>query len=129
MLKELLDNEMKKRGLSLRATAKQIDVAHTTIQRVLNGDSADVDTITKICDWLGVSVSTALDVVQKNSDENVEKSIALIIQSKPALRDLFERAINDVKAGVLTTDDLADILSYAAFRLDLARKNAESKSK
>ena len=124
MLKELLENEMQKSNLSLRAVSKQTKVAHTTIQRVLNGNPADLATTKSICNWLGVSVSTVLNVFQ---EPTVENQVALIIEAQPALRELFEQAITDVKKGDLSPDDLADVLSYAAYRLDLGRKNNGAK--
>jgi transcriptional regulator with XRE-family HTH domain len=125
MLKELLDTEMRKRGLSLRSTAVEIGVAHTTVVRLLKGDAADVPTLLKVCKWLNVSPSLIL-----NSEENTDARavFSTIAEVVPGLLEVLEQATADFKVGALTAEDLEEITSFIAFRLK-ARKDKDARSK
>ena len=84
MLDEVLSHEISKRGLSNRAVARQIDIAHTTLERALRGNQIDLEGIQKVAKWLHVSVSTLLDI------EDQSRSIAFIsvwLERNPEIRD------------------------------------------
>lgn len=50
-----------KRGTSgIRTTAEEIKISAATLSRIERGYTADIDTIKKVCDWLGVDFGTIL---------------------------------------------------------------------
>lgn len=62
MLPKLLTERQRKDGLSNRAVSREIGVSHSTISRALNGDQLDMATLEKFADFLGIPVSSLLDM-------------------------------------------------------------------
>jgi len=120
MIATLLKEAMMKQGLSARQTAKLTGISHGTIDRILNGEWIDLETLVKLCNWLGVSPATALDTLGEGTDA-VVSAIATIIEAQPKLAKTFLDAARDVKDGKLSPDDLRDIVAYAAYRINIAR--------
>ncbi|MEL7591757.1 MAG: helix-turn-helix transcriptional regulator [Anaerolineaceae bacterium] len=125
MLDELLKDEMRKRGLSTREAAREIGVAHTTVARMMQGITVDIPTLQKTCNWLGIQVSTVLNVEDK-SELGLTSKLAMILEKQPELAGVFAEALDELEAGHLSTDDLADIMGYAAYRINLGKKRKES---
>ena len=69
-------------------------------------------------------MSTVLDMEDK-SELGLTSKLAMLIEKEPKLAGVFSEAIDEVKAGHLYTDDLADILGYAAYRINLGKKRKE----
>ena len=113
MLKELLDQKIRERGLSLRTAATEIGVSHTTVVRVLKGEPADVPTLTKICTWLNVSPAMVLE----GEAYDATSVFTAISETIPGLLDILKEATEDFKAGELTAADLEEITSFIAFKL------------
>ncbi|MCG2767592.1 MAG: helix-turn-helix domain-containing protein [Anaerolineae bacterium] len=62
-LAEALSKELKRRNLSLRRAAQEIDVSHTTLSRLMSGKTRpDVDTCTRIAEFLRLRVSRVLEL-------------------------------------------------------------------
>ncbi|WP_319422043.1 helix-turn-helix domain-containing protein [Pleurocapsa sp. FMAR1] len=68
-----------KRGSrGLRETAKEIgNVSPSTISRVENGKTPDMDTFLAICDWLEVPLN---ELIKDTEEENIETAEAISIQ-------------------------------------------------
>lgn len=124
MLQTMINDRMRARGMSVREAAREIGVAHTTLNRLLN-EKAEVDlaTVRLLAAWLGVSLPTALGIDDDNSD--VAVAVTALIEAEPRLADTFVRAAQEVKNGTLTSDDFRDILEYAMFKINSRRANAE----
>jgi transcriptional regulator with XRE-family HTH domain len=122
MFIKIIEEKMNRRNLSTRAAARQIGVAHTTLERVLQGKQADLDTLVLICDWLSVRVSTVLSLQQGGEDELANK-IALLLAKHPELASWFEKAANAVEAGEIPVVVLRDILAYTIFTLNNAMEH------
>jgi DNA-binding Xre family transcriptional regulator len=74
-MKELSLMVKKKRGdLGLRAAADQIGITHTTLSRVESGKLPDLNTFTKICNWLGVQPNEILGF----SSSRTSKAVAAL---------------------------------------------------
>ncbi len=125
MIRELLDEKVRERGLSYRTAAAEIGVAHSTIMRVLKGGPADVPTLLKICKWLKVEPASIL-----NSEENANAPAVFttIAEATPGLMEILQDATADFKEGLLTARDLEEITSFIAFRLR-ARKEKDAQEK
>jgi transcriptional regulator with XRE-family HTH domain len=112
------EQEMNKKGLSIRAVSRQMNVSHATIVRFLQGEPVDPETIIAVANWLGVPPATALNVRGVGEDALAAK-IALIIEQKPDLAALFTEALDRVLAGRMSTDEFRELASYAAYRFGI----------
>ena len=94
MLQSLLAEKMRKEKLSARDAARQIGVSHTTVIRVLDGDVPNVENITALSNWLGISVATALGV-ETGTQDDVAARVALLIEAEPRLKQLFGSLVQE----------------------------------
>jgi plasmid maintenance system antidote protein VapI len=120
-LKLLVERALAMENLSVRAAAFKFGVSHTTIHRILNNEPADLDTIIKICKVLGVEPATVLNAEASTDKQSVVSIIATIVEVEPRLASLFADLAHDLQEGTVSSDDVADIVSYASYRLS---KNA-----
>lgn len=112
MIGQILQNEISKRGISVRRAAKEIGVAHTTIQRVIKGDEVDLRTISAIGHWLHVGTAELLNI---SENQTVKNQVSYLVERNPHLVALLSELIkND---GLLRDEDLAEILEYANFKI------------
>lgn len=124
MLKRVLEERMRSGGLSARAVARETGLSHTTIIRILEGKNVDLDVITTICNWLGISVNNVLA-----SDQNLDErstlvaDIAAVVEQEPGLAEVFKDAVEEIKNGTMEPNDLRDIISYAKFKIQSKRAN------
>lgn len=119
-LKLLVERKIRDNSMSIRSAATELGVSHTTIHRVVNGEVIDLDTVIKICKWLGVRPSTILDV-EVETQGTALNSIVAIVEQDPRLSDLFSELAKDLKDGTVELSDVEDIISYAAFRMRNAK--------
>lgn len=119
MLQKILNDELEKRGISMRTAAKQAGVSHSTFSRVLNGFNADFSTLELLCNWLGVPVSDVLDDLQGKS--SLSQKIAIMVAKEPRLGELFSEIVDEINADNMDESDLADIVNYASYRLNLKK--------
>ncbi len=127
MLRDVLQREMRARGLSTREAAKQIGVSHTTVFRVIRGDAFDVPTLITIAKWLGVRPSTLLDDIASSDTIN---ETALLIEKVPGILDVLKDAVEAVNEQKADPAVIQDIISYAAYKLSLQeKKNGDNKRK
>ena len=72
-----------KRGTDgVRAVAKDIGISAATLSRIERGHTADIATLKKVCDWLGVELSEVL------SGDNVQQKTS---STQPAARVHFRK--------------------------------------
>lgn len=115
MIKKLLVEEMKKKGLSIRAAAREIGIAHTTIIRILDDLPTDLETMKKICLWLNVEVATILNSEDRNEKSLVEK-FSIILERNPELHQLFDEYYLKMENKEIELLDLEEILAFMVFR-------------
>lgn len=118
MLHIILDDVMKKNGYSSRQVAKQTDVSHTTIVRVLRGETVDLGTIIKLSEWLNVKPSTMINSMSTTDDSLADK-ISVILERSPKLEAAFSQALNGLIGKEIPPSVLEDIAAYASYRLQL----------
>lgn len=115
MIIDLLQEEIRKRGLSIRAAAQEIGVAHTTVIRLLDGSPVDLETLRKVCSWLNVEVGTILNT--PNGDEkSLADKFAVILQRNPELRKLFDEYYDKMEHSEIDLVDLEEIIAFMVFR-------------
>lgn len=77
--KRLGDMLLIKRGNSgIRSVAEEIGISAATLSRIERGYTADVDTLKKVCDWLGVELSTILGGESVQVPSKSGSSIAMV---------------------------------------------------
>lgn len=116
MLAKLTLEKLKSEGISIRAAAREMGIAHTTLNRVLAGKDVDLSTLEQISQWLGVEISTVLNSYKK---DDLPGQIATLIQMEPELARVFGEAMEGVLNGKYSKSDIQDIVAYAAFRLKI----------
>ncbi len=122
MLMKVLELELKRRDLSYRDAAKEIGVTHTTIMRILHGDKANRDTLIKLSEWTGMSVSELLEMENAEGDVAIMHLLAGLVQREPKLKAAFEEAYQSLMNGEIDARDLSDIAAYIAFKLYLKKQ-------
>jgi transcriptional regulator with XRE-family HTH domain len=123
MIKKMLEEEIELRKMSIRAAAREIDVAHTTLLRILQGDEQSITygTLIKIANWMGVSPSV-LVVEKTDSVDELASQIAAFLRMNPDLACLFGEAVQRVLNGEMEPCDLNELVAYATWKLELGRK-------
>lgn len=117
---DLVKKKMEEENLSLRTAGKQAGVAHTTIDRVIKGESVDLSTMEKISQWVGIAVSDALDM--KNKEEGIKGEIATLIALNPEFEEVFSAIASEIAKGNLSTDILIELTGFASYRLQKYRE-------
>jgi len=120
-LQILLKEELDRRHLSFRAAAREINVAHTTLIRILNGEPCDVPTLQKIATWLGVAPSSLVDTMDQANTE-LSSAIAAVISAEPKLATVFLEASKRLSEGRMTPQELRELVYYAAFRFGIGQE-------
>jgi DNA-binding Xre family transcriptional regulator len=116
VLSTLVNEKIRKDRISVREASRQVGVSATTMSRVLEGESVDVDTLIMICSWLGVSPSHVLDAFMPD-EGGLGAAFAAIIEANPRLAKAFGEAIERVISGEIPPDALRDVVAYANYRL------------
>lgn len=124
MLSELLKDEMKQRGISIREAARQIGIAHTTVSRIIKGNQVDLDTVELVSHWLSIDVSNALNGLPEET--RVVPLLTSLLDRNPKLKKYLSMAVAELDAGKIEVQDLEDILAYITFRLEISHKNKVS---
>jgi transcriptional regulator with XRE-family HTH domain len=119
LLKSLLAERMKKEKLSLREAARESNVSHTTIARILEGHSVDIDTFLVICEWLGVSPSEVLDA-QVPGELELSAKLASVIRTYPELAPVLQEAVEKVERQEASPELIKDLFAYITYRINLS---------
>ena len=119
MLTSLLKEHMRERGMSLRQAAKEIGVSHTTISRILGGQTADIDTLVAIAKWMKISPSTLMDTGGEADSKTLSAKIAAVIEQHPDLAKVFDEALSRFEAGKISTETITDLIAYMNYRLGI----------
>ena len=116
MFETILANEIRSRGESVRKAAREIGIAHTTLFRVLHGDKIDFDTLTKICNWIGISPANVLDAEYSSTDHLADK-LRLFLDNNPVVAAALQEVIGKIENRELKPELMDDLLAYITFRI------------
>ena len=127
MISRLLDEEIKRRGISQRQAAQEIGVSHTTVAGVRAGKEIIVSTAYLICKWLNVPLTAAVDDI--SDEDRIVIQITNTLKAAPELEQIFFNSAKAVEEGDLTREDFQEIMEYISFKLQQrkARKLAKKK--
>ena len=123
-LANLLQEAINKRGISNRAAAQEIGVSHSTVFRIIQGESVDYDTIIQVAKWLGVKPSTLFDADSLTEDALASK-ISALLQTEPQLAEVFEEAADRLAKGQISPDTMRDLVAFAAYRLKTVKDETQ----
>ena len=123
-LSDLMKEKIRQDQLSYREAAKKIGVAHTTVMRVIDGETTDINTLVKICNWLGVSPSHVLDA-ETHGTGALGARMAMVLETNPELMKVFQEALDRLDRGEIEQSTLNDIVNYATWRLLISSKKDE----
>jgi DNA-binding Xre family transcriptional regulator len=122
-LKDILSQQLRDRRLSGREAATQIGITHTTMRRLLDGGKVELDTLVKVSEWTGISITSLVNIVFPEDSKSVIGDISALVEAEPRLRQVFEQAKQDLDNEIITVDDLRDITAYAAYKLQTAKES------
>jgi len=98
-----------KRGArGIRETAAEIGISYATLSRVENGKVPDLETFSKMCQWLKIDPGEILGCEKKKPDKTKEETTVLVhfradkdltSDTLTALTELVMRARNMIEAG------------------------------
>jgi len=121
VLPKLLAEKQRKEGLSNRAASRQIGVSHSTVSRALKGDQMDMATMEKFAVFLGIPVSSLMDMEASDHHGLAAKIDALVLQ-EPELAKVFEQAIDLILDDQMDPSIFQDLVAYASFRMAQANE-------
>jgi len=115
-LAKLLKERMDEEKLSVRAAAKLIGgVSHSTVARVINGETVEVDTLIRICDFLKIPVAEVLDL-EEGPRELIGK-IRKLVSFEPELGEVFKKIADGIIDEEIDREILSEVTAFASFRL------------
>lgn len=115
MLINILTHKIQEEHISMREAARQIGIAHTTLQRFLAGKPYDMDTVLNICKFLDIAPEAALNSLTNNTDRY--NDLVIVLQSEPYIAHVLLTSIEDYRANRLTKEDLLQIMEFVAFKI------------
>ncbi len=121
MLQQVMKSELDRRGLNYREAAEQIGVTQTTVMRILQGENVNQETLAKISDWSGISITALLGMEHTEGQEAVMNLIVALVEREPKLKGVFEEAYKSLLDGEISVDDIRDIAVYASYKLSFKR--------
>lgn len=103
-----LKNKRGNRGL--REVAQELKISHTTLSRIEAGRQPDLDTFSKLCDWLELNPAEVLNSTSQTakSTENQEKQLfakAISVQFR-AEKDLSPETANKLGEMILAVQQM-----------------------
>jgi transcriptional regulator with XRE-family HTH domain len=113
---DLVRRKMEQENLSLRSAGEKAGVAHTTIDRILKDRSVDFETMEKVCLWLGVPVTSILDIRQDNQE--IMDQVASVLSLSPQLAGVFSELADKVISGEIDANILAEVAAFTSYRLN-----------
>jgi len=122
MFPRVVQDEMDRRGLGLRPAAKEMGIAHTTLLRVLNSEPVDLNTLLKVSEWTGMSMTIMLGMEETDDEKAIMATMTAIVEAEPELRQVFLNARQALADGEIEISDLRDIANYAAYKLSVKQK-------
>lgn len=114
MLREILNEAIAKRQLSVRAAAREAGVSHNTMFRALDGASIDLDSLIAISNWLGMRPAVVLGMETGDA--------TAVLEAVPELKGVLEDAAKLIQSGDASVNLLADIASYIKYKVSEIEK-------
>ena len=125
----LVAQALKDRKLSLRKAAKEIGLAHTTVARLVQGESYDVRTLLQVCSWLRVKPCDVLNAEgEVGGPSQVASQLAVFLQLHPGLMAKMEEVLGGQGKNPLRTETVQEILAYLSYRIGLEHQDLPTSS-
>ncbi len=122
-LARLLQERMDQEKLSVRKAAKLIGgVSHSTVARVLNRETVEVDTLIRISDFLKIPVAELLDLEEGPRD--LLGKLRKLVSFNPELGEVLKEIEEGIIDGEIDMEILAEIAAFASFRLHIHKQKS-----
>ncbi|HZW02479.1 MAG TPA: helix-turn-helix transcriptional regulator [Anaerolineaceae bacterium] len=129
MLKQVLEQTIKERGVTVRKAAREMGISHATIYRIYKDLPVDFPTLEKVAAWLEIPVANVLDVVSPPNGDDLQAVLAEVVAVKPELAEVFAQIAQEIRAGTMDMRDLDEVVSFAAYKLNLSTRGSNERRK
>lgn len=123
MLQELVKQALHDRRKSIRRAASEIGIAHTTLNRIIDGQPYDLDTAQKICDWLRVDLATILSITVVNRPAEFIDRLTICMDFSPSFRNALEVLVSNFQNGKIDVTVLDQTANFMLFLINGKRQN------
>lgn len=113
---KIVREKMSRLNLSTRDLAKEVNISHTTINRITRNKPVDLETFNKLSNWLGMEPEAAIEAVLT---DDLPSRITLMVLGKPRLAAEIYKFCDAVQSGEIPEDEIQDVLNYAQYKLAL----------
>lgn len=120
----ILNEHLRERGKSLREISEACGLSHMTVYRAVKGYNIDIDSMMKLCNYLGVSVSEVLES-DVGGEDTIGQRLTLLLSQYPEFKELFSNLLDNLAQGAIDIRDVRDIVNYATYRLRLRERNRQ----
>jgi transcriptional regulator with XRE-family HTH domain len=107
---------MRKLGLSVAELAQMIGVSPAKVSQAIRGELIDVETVTKLSQWLGVHPCSLINAESMPEDE-LASQIAVLIEQAPEVAEIFRAAVLLINNGTASPELVEDIVIYVSYKL------------
>jgi hypothetical protein len=108
----LARHRISERELARRISAGGSKISNVQINRIVKGEPVDLDTMQKVLDYMGVSLSS---VVEGEKEEALAQKIAALIEMDPQLKQSFAELMQKITTGQVSPEILKQIGDYISF--------------
>ena len=117
LISKMLGEKMRHEKLSSRKVAAKTGVAHTTIVRILDGHNVSVATLQKIANFLETDPGGLVFDAGETTSEDVSRNIAIILGQDDELERILAKAVEKVKAELISPATLKECVRFVAWRI------------
>ncbi len=118
ILSRVLRETIERRKLSVRQAAKEMGIAHTTLNRVLATGECEYATVLKIAKWTGVPTSTLINAPVAKDEEELTYQLNEVLSHEPRLKAVFAEAVRRLNNGEMSEEALRELVAYMAYRIN-----------
>lgn len=125
LLRSLVRDRLETNRMSIRAAAREIGIAHTTLVRVLDGKMVDYSTMAKINRWIRPP-DNGHDLGVNSTEQELANDLSAFLGNKPGLCQTFRSLITAYADGSIQHKDLLAIDLFIRFVLSEGKLPTEN---
>lgn len=121
LLKILLEEKMRKEGLSEREVARQVGFSNSTIARIMHDKPVDLPTVIEICKWMNVTPSSVLDSEVADA-AGLAAKVTAFLEANPKLAESLKEVMDQLDRERLDPSIMQEIVSFIHYKLSMLNK-------
>lgn len=114
----LITEKLSRERRSVRSAAREVGIAHTTLQRIIDGEPFNYETAVKLSKWLEMPVSQVVNIEGDNTTA-LATQIASVLRAEPKIATALSEGIERVLSGQMSQERLRELLAYMAYSLNI----------